>query len=243
MYSNRYIIVFTFVMTAVVALVLALLFSGLKGVHDFNEAIYNKKEILLSINPKADKFTSAEIDKIFRDSVEQLVLDANGEIIPDTSLLAEKIDMAKEKKKPEAERRYPLYIYTQKDGSKVYITSMRGNGLWDEIWGAIAIEQDFRTVAGVSFGHKGETPGLGAEIKDNKGWVAKFATGEKKIISDDGSAYLQVRKGGARDEIMEVDGISGATVTCDGVTKMIKSGIQPYLTYFSTLENKQTGMR
>lgn len=238
MYSNNYIIMFTLAMTAIVALVLSLLFSGLKDIHDFNEAIYNKKEILLSINPTADKMSSEEIDEIFKSKVEQLVLDANG--APLEGVLAEKIEMAKEKKKPESERRYPLYIYTDDDGSKVYITSVRGNGLWDEIWGAIAIEgSDFQTVAGASFGHKAETPGLGAEIKDNKGWVRKFQG--KKIVNENQTDYLEVKKGGAVDETFDVDGIAGATVTCDGVSKMIEKGIKPYLAYFESVQG-QTGM-
>ncbi|HRF37287.1 MAG TPA: FMN-binding protein, partial [Saprospiraceae bacterium] len=81
--------------------------------------------------------------------------------------LAEKINLAQEKKKPEADRLLPVFVYKDAQGKPYYILSVRGNGLWDEIWGSIALDSDMNTIAGVSFDHKGETPGLGAEIKDS----------------------------------------------------------------------------
>jgi Na+-transporting NADH:ubiquinone oxidoreductase subunit C len=161
-----------------------------------------------------------------------------GEVIE--GLKAEDIDMAKERKKPEAERRLPLYVYEQ-DGNGYYIVSVRGNGLWDEIWGNIALKEDLNTIAGASFDHKGETPGLGAEIKDNPAFPAQF---KGKEIYDEGEyVSVTVRKGGARDPQHEVDGISGATVTADGVTEMLYRGIKYYEPYFEDLRsNSQQGM-
>ena len=46
-----------------------------------------------------------------------------------------------------------------------------GTGLWGPIWGYVALEKDMNTVAGVVFGHQGETPGLGAEIATPKHWA------------------------------------------------------------------------
>lgn len=223
-------------MTTVVAALLALLYTGLKETHDRNEAIYNKKEILTSIDPTADKMKDEEIEQIFNEKVQQFVLNASGE--PVEGIMAEKVDMAKERKKDAADRKYPLYIY-EDEGKTYYIVSARGSGLWDEIWGAIALEEDFKTIAGVAFGHKAETPGLGAEIKDSKDWKASFKG--KMIYDETRDKYLTVRKGGAKDLTIEVDAISGSTITGDGVTNMIKAGMTPYFTYFSTLKGEKTG--
>jgi len=112
--------------------------------------------------------------------------------------------------------------------------TVRGSGLWDEIWGNIGLKDDLETVVGASFDHAGETPGLGAEIKDNSSWVRQFQ--DKKIYDESGNyTSVVVRKGGARNPTYEVDGISGATVTADGVSDMLYSGIQYYLPYLKTL--------
>ena len=150
--------------------------------------------------------------------------------------LAEHIDMKKEKKKPEEDRILPLYIYTDQ-GQKQYIVSVRGNGLWDEIWGNIALKDDFNTIVDASFDHQGETPGLGAEIKDNPKFSANFVG--KKIEEEDGDYVgITVRKGGAKDPDHDVDGISGATITANGVTEMLKRGMAYYRPYFEQLETQ-----
>jgi Na+-transporting NADH:ubiquinone oxidoreductase subunit C len=82
--------------------------------------------------------------------------------------------------------------------------------------------------------HKGETPGLGAEIKDNPAFPGQFIG---KQIFKDGEVAVLVRKGGSQDKTYEVDGISGATITCDGVTEMLQRGIAYYLPYLETIEN------
>jgi len=138
-------------------------------------------------------------------------------------------------KKDEADRVLPLFVYTKKDGSKYYILSAAGKGLWDVIWGCVALEDDLKTIAGVSFDHKAETPGLGAEIKDNKAWVAQFAG--KKIYDESGTyTSVYVRKGGAKDMNYEVDGISGATITANGVSEMLNRGLKYYEPYLSGIK-------
>jgi Na+-transporting NADH:ubiquinone oxidoreductase subunit C len=128
-----------------------------------------------------------------------------------------------------------VYIYHGDQGD-LYVVSIRGNGLWDEIWGSIALEGDLKTIAGAAFDHTGETPGLGAEIKDNPGFAKQFIG---KQIYDDAGSYtsIVVKKGGAKDPNHEVDGISGATVTCDGVTEMLVRGLKYYEPYLQTINN------
>lgn len=222
-------------MTVVVAFSLAGIRQFTKPVADQNEAIFNKRAILAAVNQHlgmgegvlAKDISDEEVLEIFDSRVTQTTLNVEGGTVE--GIMAEKVDMAKEKKKDLADRVLPLFKY-EFEGKEFFIVSVRGKGLWDEIWGNIALESDLNTIAGASFDHKGETPGLGAEIKDNPVFADNFIG--TQIFKDDKFVSVKVRKGGAQDKVYEVDGISGATVTADGVSAMLKEGIALYLPYF-----------
>ena len=235
--SNKYIITFIIIMTVVAAVSLAGMRELTLSASTKNEEIFSKRSVLLTVNDYLGKglnvndLSDDEVLKMFNEQVEQVVLDMNGEVVP--NLLAEKIDLSVEKKKAEGDRLLPLFVF-KNEKEKFYILSVRGSGLWDEIWGNIAVKSDLNTIAGVTFDHKGETPGLGAEIKDNPTFPGQFIG---KQIFKDGEVAVLVRKGGSQDKTYEVDGISGATITCDGVTEMLQRGIAYYLPYLETIEN------
>ena len=240
MHSTNYIIVFILILTASVAVALTGLREATKAQAELNEDIFNKRAILSAVEDflpegkKVSDLTDQDVVKLFEDQVEQKVLDVEGNV--KEGVMAEDVDMAKEKKKPLENQLLPLYVYST-GSEKFYILSVRGNGLWDEIWGNIALKSDMNTVVGAAFDHKGETPGLGAEIKDNPSFSAQF---KGKEIYDDGEyVSVNVRKGGARDKMHEVDGISGATVTANGVSEMLYRGIKYYEPYLK--EEKQSG--
>jgi Na+-transporting NADH:ubiquinone oxidoreductase subunit C len=150
------------------------------------------------------------------------------------------VDMSKEKKKAEEERKFPLYVYDSPEG-KLYLLSVRGSGLWDEIWGTVALKPDLNTIAGVAFDHKAETPGLGAEIKDNPAFPEQFKG--KELYNKEGEyVAVNIRKGGVRDKAHDIDVISGATVTSVGVEEMLYKGIKSYQPYLSKIQGgKQLG--
>ncbi len=241
------IYLFVFAMTVVVAMLLAGLRELWKDRHDQNEAIFNKKAVLAAIETKlgddvkATKLPDDEVLTIFDNQITQKVVDAEGNDVSPEQVeargykggLAEHVDMKKEKKKPVDNRIFPVFIY-EDNGEKTYIVSIRGNGLWDEIWGNIAINEDFATVVGASFDHQGETAGLGAEIKDNPAFPRQF---QGKSLYDEEGNYtsIVVKKGGVRNPQYEVDGISGATVTCNGVSDMLYDGIKNYMPYFNSI--------
>ena len=235
MYSTNYIVTFILILTATVAVALTGLREITKEKADLNKEIFEKRAILSAVEDhlpqKVKQLSDDEVLQVFS-GIEQITLDMSGTPV-DGDVQAEDIDMAKEKKKPESERMLPLFIY-EKDGQKYYIISVRGNGLWDEIWGNIALEGDLNTITGAAFDHTGETPGLGAEIKDNPSFARKFKG--VKIYDDGEFVSVKVRKGGAKDTDHEVDGISGATVTCDGVSEMMYRGIKYYEPFFQTLK-------
>lgn len=245
MHSTRSVIIFVLIMTSVVALVLAGMSSGLADIHKKNELLYAKKATLKAVSnhlgTDIDNISDEEVIEIFKTQVTQKVLKMDGSDLSIAEVealgykggMAENVDIIKEMKKDEADRVLPVFVFTKNDGKKYYILSATGKGLWDVIWGCVALEEDLNTIAGVSFDHKAETPGLGAEIKDNKAWVRQF-TG-KKIYDDKEYKSVYVRKGGAKDPVYEVDGISGATITADGVTEMLKRGLKYYEPYLATI--------
>lgn len=246
MHSTKSTIVFVFIMTAIVAVILAGMFTALKPIHDSNEAIYNKRAILSAVKDhlgeELAQFSDEKVQEVFETQIEQLVVDGNGEVLEDEYVAslgygegkAESVDLAKEVKKPDEDRVWPVFIYTSNGGKKFTIISTRGKGLWDAIWASVALEDDLNTIAGVAFDHQAETPGLGAEIKDNPTFYNQFVG--KKIFEDGQFRGIYVRKGGAKDPVYEVDGISGATITADGVTAMLKNDIQNYEPYFNTVK-------
>lgn len=247
MHSNGYIFRFVLIMTTIVAVVLALMSTGLKGIHDKNEAVYNKRAILASVSSQLGtdlaKLSDDDVQKIFNEQIEQKVIDLKGNEISKEQVIAagykggmaEHIDMSKERKKPETDRLFPMYVFKKADGKKLYIVSVRGNGLWDEIWGNVALDEDLNTIAGVSFDHKAETPGLGAEIKDNAAFPAAFVG---KKLYDETGAYksVDVVKGGVSMPNHQVDAISGATITTVGVGEMMIRGIKYYEPSFSNIK-------
>lgn len=235
MHNNKYITIYTVVMTLIVAVVLAVVVSGLQPIHDSNEALFKKRDILSAVKYELgkdiDKLSDAEVQQIFNENITQVVLDAKGEKVGDN---ADAIDMKKEEKKPMEERQYPVYIFKGDKGT-FYLVSVRGNGLWDKIWATVALQDDFNTIAGISFDHVTETAGLGAEIKDNEGWKNAFIG--KKLYNAEGKyVSVSVVKGGIKKPDHQVDAIAGATITSNGVTEMMEEGLAVYLPYFESLK-------
>lgn len=247
MHSTSDVIKFVVGMTFIVAVILALMATGLKDIHAKNEAVFNKRAILYSVNPYLPKpvsqLTDDEVEELFSTKIEQKAFLSDGTIASEDDIIAsgypggkpEFIDMGKERKKAESAKIFPLFVYkTDKDA--YYIASVRGSGLWDEIWANVAISSDFNTIAGISFDHKGETPGLGAEIKDNPSFALQFVN--TQLFSSEGNyKSVKVAKGKASNLYHEVDGISGATITCDGVTDMMYLGMKKYTQFFEGLKD------
>ncbi|MEY2904190.1 MAG: hypothetical protein RJA52_206 [Bacteroidota bacterium] len=240
MHSTNYVIGFILILTSTVAISLTGLREGTKEKAALNEEIFNKRAILAAVNnylpegKSVKDLSDNEVLQIFNENIDQVTLNISGKEVE--GIVADKIDMGKERKKPEDQRVFPLFIY-QFNGQSFYILTVRGNGLWDEIWGNIALMEDLNTIAGVSFDHKGETPGLGAEIKDNPAFGKQFEG--KKIY--DGADYKSVAvvKGGVKDPNHQVDGISGATITGDGVGEMMFRGIKYYEPFLATIDKNQ----
>ncbi len=235
--SNGFTFLFASVMVVLVAVLLSLAAIALGPFQAQNVKLEKMQNILSSvgINSKAK-----EAEKIFNQYIkEQVVLNNKGEkVTGDVS--AFDIDLKKELDKAKTgdtdKQLFPLFIFN-KDSNYYYIIPVRGKGLWGPIWGYIALKGDMNTIHGASFGHKGETPGLGAEI--NTAEFQKQFVG-KKILDETGKfVSVKVIKGGASpDDLHGVDAISGGTITSNGVTEMLKRTISYYIPYFKKTEQK-----
>lgn len=140
---------------------------------------------------------------------------------------------------PDAEKTYAEVVKSEEqieDGYKIftcelegktkYVLTVKGMGLWGPISGFISLNDDKQTVYGVFFNHEGETAGLGAEIKDSKAWQDKF---KGKKISAEGSSDIALGvKNNVENPESEVDAVTGATLTSDGVNLMLKEGLAKY---------------
>ena len=224
--SNLYTFIFAIIMVVIVAAGLAFTATSLQPLQTKNVRNEKMQNILSTIGEDVSRDLAQ--DEFTKYVKEQFALKADGTI--DNDVDAFTIDLNKETKKVKDEQRYPLYI-AEKEGKTFYIIPLFGAGLWKEIWGYVALDNDKNTIAGASFDHAGETPGLGAEI--NQSWFGDQFIG--KTILDDNNNFVSVKviKGGAKvGDMHGVDAISGGTITSDGVSNMLGERLENYLPYF-----------
>ena len=234
--SNKHTYIFAILMVVSVAFVLSFTSESLKDLQNSNVKKEKMQNILSSvgINVSRDESENLYLDYIS----EELSLKFDGTI--DSDINAFDINLALEVKKDSDTQRFPLYI-ANVENEKFYVIPLRGAGLWAEIWGYIALREDINTIKGVSFDHKSETAGLGAEITED--WFIDSFTDEK-INDSQGNfvgVYLTKSNNDPRNEDKmdnEVDAISGATITGDGVSDMIIERVQNYLPYFNNISNE-----
>lgn len=239
--STSYILIFVAIMVGVVAISLAFVSSALQPTIKENEVLDKKIQILKSVISDQE-FTKDFVNAKYESSIEELLVDKDGKVIPtdaNNQPFTVVLNFNKEIRKPEAERRYPVFKFNG-DNGMYYILPLEGQGLWDRIGGYISISSDFNTIHGSSFNHKGETPGLGAIITE-KWFQDQF---QNKEINDASGVYaLDIMKGQgnelAKTNPNKVDGISGATITSQGVNAMLAKGYKMYQPYFEKeSENK-----
>lgn len=236
--SNRYIFIYSSVMVIVVAAVLAVASIALKPFQDKNAEIEKKLSILRSVGLApplnvASKGTWTE-NAYSKHIINTFVIDSLGN--PRKGIDAFNIDMKAEIAKPGKDRDLPVFVFKDDQGKKFYIIPVRGSGLWGPIWGYVALESDFNTIAGVTFDDQGETPGLGAEINTPE-FQAQFKG--KKIFEGNTFTSIKVMKGGATPgNTHEVDAISGGTLTSRGLEAMLLNCLRPYEFYFQNNKKK-----
>lgn len=237
-FSNTYIFVFSLIMVTVVAVLLSFVSVQLKPRQEMNVQIEKKQDVLRSVG-KAEQVADAEDKKSYINEefskyiTESYVIDFTGNKV-ETDAFEVMLSLGAEIRKPQEERNYPVFIYSENGGPKKYVMPVRGKGLWGPIWGYVALEADLNTIAGAVFDHKGETPGLGAEI--NTGWFQEPFIG-KTIFNEEGEfVSVEVVKGGADPSSMhQVDAISGGTITSKALEEMMIDCLAGYVAHFKAL--------
>lgn len=237
--SNTYIIIFTAVLTIVVGGLLSLTSQVLAPAQKLSIELDTKTSILSSVlDLDSLNFTKDQLLNAYDERIESLVVDINGNEVTQTengdSVIAENVNIANNFKKDPEERLYPVYKYMNPSTGEVdaYILPLYGSGLWDRIWGYVALGEDLNTIKGVSFDHKAETPGLGARISTPQ--VQQRYIG-KKIYNEQGELVsVEMLKGEGNSGLNDhqVDGLSGATITARGLNSMLGNYLKYYQSYF-----------
>jgi len=253
--GNTYTFIYSIVLVVVVAAILAIVSLSLKPIQDENIENEKRQNILSSVNVTSTPETSAELfNKIIK---KQFILNYKGEAMEGNAfgidIPTEGKKLQKALKNPElqkalkdgrlltetikddkalAEVKFPVYV-ADIDGATKYILPMYGTGLWGPVWGYISLNDDKNTVYGVLFDHKGETPGLGAEITQPHFQKQFFG---KTIFDDTALKAITVKKGGNATGTHEVDAISGGTITSKGVETMIADYLKCYEQFLKQIQ-------
>ena len=224
--NNTYTIVYATIVVVIVAFLLSFVSKVLEPQSLANERIDKKKQILASLN----------IRELSKDSVESYynkvivcdeIVNSSGEVIKDGSL-KDKDGFAVSMKEINKDN-LPVYVCQVGEGDQgtKYVFPLSGKGLWGAIWGYIALDSDLNTVYGTYFSHQSETAGLGALITE-KAFQGQF---QGKKIHKDGSQSIDlsvVKTGQVKDVNVQCDGITGATLTSNGVSEMLASSMGKY---------------
>ncbi|TLF42663.1 Na(+)-translocating NADH-quinone reductase subunit C [Maribacter aurantiacus] len=240
--KNVYTVVFASVMVVIVGSILAFLATGLSGRINENMRFEKQQNILyaMGINENADEGSvnfvpTDEVESEFSQYITEQIVIKGDEVFENKEAylidMKKQLAMAKKGQTPEL----PLFI-GEKEGRKFYVIPMYGKGLWDDIWGYIALDSEM-VVQGVFFDHKGETPGLGANI--NQRYFMDDFSGESIM---DGTRYAGINVAKGNNDPLnndkddnEVDALAGATITGNGVAAMIKETINLYKDYLQTI--------
>ncbi|GHT25811.1 Na(+)-translocating NADH-quinone reductase subunit C [Bacteroidia bacterium] len=202
--GNTYTLLYASILVTLVAVGLAFTAEVLHPQQSKNEAIDKMQQILAAVNVPANQSTA---EALYQQTIVSTRFVDN-------------------------EEQHPVFEALV-GGQKKYILALRGTGLWGPIWGYLALNDDKNTVFGASFGHAGETPGLGAEIALPP-FAARFAG--KKIFNAEAkfTSIAIVKPGKSVPNKDYVDGISGGTITSRGVDAMLYASLEVYVPFLNS---------
>ena len=241
--SNTYVIVFSAVLTIVLGVLLSGTSQVLGPLQKEAMALDKKKQILGAVMSAEEvgKMSPEQVNEFYGKRISATVVDLAGN--PVAGVQAEMVEVAKDYKKPASERHYPVFTFHAEgnpDQVQSYIFPLYGAGLWDAIWGYLALNTDMNTIGGITLAHASETPGLGARITET-GVQARYVG--KKIFDESGELItVAMQKGEGKDyanDAHKVDGMSGATITGVGVNNMLKAYMGHYEAFIKSKSSSQ----
>jgi len=237
--SNYYVILFSVILTVILGGLLAATSVGLGPIQQKSIELDTKKQILGAVmNVTSEMDVIETYDKV----IQSEVVDYQGAIVTENSegekIVAEDVNVEKQFDKDPEDRLYPVFKFFGKEGGEEiesYILPVYGNGLWDNIWGYVALDTKGKTIKGAVFAHAGETPGLGARITEEE--VQSRFEGKKLYNNQGELVSVKMLKGESNPESKldehHVDGMSGATITGNGLNAMLKNYFKYYQPYFN----------
>lgn len=232
--NSGYTIIYAAVMVIIVALGLSFTHQVLNEKQTANVNTDKMQQILRSLNISASADEAqAQYDALVKDAY---LIDSKGTKIEGTDGTTPNDPAFSTELGSEGAQGLPVYE-AQVEGKPIYILPMRGAGLWGAIWGYLAVEADGSTIYGSEFGHAGETPGLGAEIVE-PAFRNQFSG--KELFKEGEFRSIAVVKPGKSDAQRDyVDGISGGTITSQGVDKMLLNSVGAYKSFLTNLQAAQ----
>lgn len=231
--KNSYTIIYATIMVVVAAVLLAGASVLLKEKQLENERIDKMEQILRSIGIQTED--NAKVAGLYAQNIKQaIIIDADGaeKEVFSGDQLATPEDKVFNNNLSEGE--YPLY-QAEISGQQAYIIPLNGAGLWGPIWGYIAIDaNDCSSVLGIDLGNASETPGLGAEMSAQ--FFQERFRGKQLFEGDEYKGISIVKPNTVQPSAYTVDGLTGGTITSNGVHDMLDKSIRPYRIY---LQNKK----
>lgn len=233
--SNSYTIIYASIVVIIVAFLLAFVSKALEPQSTANVRIDKKSQILAALNLRS--LDKSDVENTYAEVViADKVIDKDGNVVNEGA--KKDADGFAVDDKDINEDNLPLYV-CQVNGETKYVIPLTGKGLWDAIWGYVALNADKNTVYGVYFSHKGETAGLGAVITEYDKFQKQF---EGKVVLNpekSGVALSVIKKGKTVTGLAEdsrCDAVTGATLTSNGVNDMIHDCLSRYMTFLTTNE-------
>ena len=246
--SNAYTVIYTTLVVVVVAAVLAFTAMKLKPSQEANAKAETLRQMMSAaqIKPTDELYATnnAGVLQLYADNIDEaytIGLDGqkNGTLSIEKASIELVDNLKPQNKAIKAGGEATLPVYVFKNGYTVI--PVYGAGLWGPIWGYIAFEADGKTIHGAYFDHESETAGLGAKIKDDPDFQAEFV-GEQAFFGQ--SPVFAIVKGGAPKEEgksvvdNQVDAITGATMTSNGLDAAINTWLGAYAAYFGTVKEE-----
>lgn len=242
-FSNRYIYIYSAVLVIVVAALLAVVATVLKAPQQSNIKAEQMQMILQAANIRVDRTEAEQMyNQCIKDEIGirqdgSIVLQYSGKKLVKGETRPFELNVKDEFKKFKAgdcKVTLPVFVCEKPNKETVYVVPVRGAGLWGEIWGYVALKSDMNTIENVVFDHEGETPGLGGNIKDDPSFAESFVG--KTIFEGEEFTSVAVEKRVGKDLPHKVDALTGATLTSNGVSEMMKKSLEFYVPYFKSLK-------
>ena len=224
--GNAYTIIYAAVIVVIVAFLLAFVASALKPTQDDNVAIDKKQQILSSLNIRGVE--KSAVDATYKSVIVNDAIYGTDPTTPTNNGEAKDQAGFKVEGKNITPDNRPFYV-AEVDGAKKYVIPVTGAGIWGGLWGYVALNEDCETVYGTYFSHESETAGLGARITEQ--WFQDSFQGKKLYAEGNEDVVLSVVKKGKEGSMSPdnyVNGVTGATLTSNGVNDMIQEDLKSY---------------